>query len=91
MRTEQQAIKEFCEKRGFTTRSCRFAVVSEMLGVDTETAKKIETITRTIRQLFPKDKVGAKLEQEWHNTPQIAIFQSEEKQQYDRITGEKLF
>jgi hypothetical protein len=61
----EQKIQEIIEKKGYTSRSCRFLIIEEMLGISPEDAKAVETITRTIRQLIPKDEVGARLEQAW--------------------------
>jgi hypothetical protein len=61
----EQKIQEIIEKKGYTSRSCRFLIIEEMLGISSEDAKAVETITRTIRQLIPKDEVGARLEHAW--------------------------
>lgn len=60
-----QIIKDYCEKKGYQGRGCRFKVIEDLLGITPKEAKKVETITRTIREIFPKDEVGAKKEAEW--------------------------
>ena len=91
MENLEQKVRRICEKNNYSSRSCRFQVISELLGIMPDEAKAVESITRTIRGIFPIDQVGIEKECAWHSTPQIEIFKVEAEQQYDRITGEKLF
>jgi hypothetical protein len=66
--TLEQKVKELCEKKGYSSRACRFQVIADLLGIEPDEAKAVESITRTIRQIFPVDKVGIAKEAMWHNT-----------------------
>jgi hypothetical protein len=84
-------VRRICEERGFKNRGCRFEVISILLGITPEEAKSVESITRTIRGIFPIDAKGIELEKAWHSTQNLEIFKVEAKQQYDRLTGERLY
>ena len=57
-------LKVFCEYRGYEGRRYRFQVISELFGVDEETAKGIERVIRYMRKLYPRDTVAHQLEHE---------------------------
>ncbi len=74
--TTEERVREILEKRDYTSRSCRFLVIEQILGISPEEAKMVETITRTIRQILPADEKGIELEKLWHNTPATREAQS---------------
>ena len=84
-------IKEHCEKKGYTSRACRFQVIEDLMGISPEESKRVETITRTIREIFPKDEVGEKLENEWKRTPALLEFGNTNLKRIKQMEKDRLF
>lgn len=85
----EQKVREIIERKGYRNRGCRFEVISEIYGIAPEEAKGIETITRTIRQLLPKDEIGEKLESKWH-TPNYLFDLDNRTQESQKLIKDKL-
>lgn len=65
----KDAVEEINEiKRKFPnlTRANRFEILANFYGIPEEEARMADRYLRAIRQVFPKDAVGAQLESEWH-------------------------
>lgn len=75
-----ETIKAHCEKKGYKSRACRFQVIEDLLNITPEEATKVETITRHIRSIFPKDEVGEAKEKEWHTPDYIHQWQNQIRQ-----------
>ena len=60
-----QALRRYQEEKPHLTRANRYQIIQDMTGIDKETVELITRWDRAIREVFPKDEVGAKLEREW--------------------------
>lgn len=58
MKITKENIKQYMLDRNYIGRKYRFKVIEELLGVNAETAKKIESITRYVRYAFPADETS---------------------------------
>ena len=89
----QKFIQDYCEKKGYTSRACRFQVISELMGISPEEAVQVESITRYIRNIFPKDEVGARKEEErlgelgYQTSPKVAIHDQEAHERISKTQG----
>lgn len=72
-----QKVKEFCEDNGFTSRKQRYEIMEKMFGVSAETCKKMMSVDRQLRDVFPVDEVGIKKAKEWEKSEQIHKFESD--------------
>ena len=79
MRNKQaykQAVKEIQEiksKYPHFTRAHRFQILEHFYGIPEEEAREVDRRLRAIREVFPKDDVGAELEAEWHRDQEMII------------------
>ena len=64
-----EEIRQIKDKHPQFTRADRFKILENYFGIPEETAREADRYLRAIREVFPKDAVGAELEKEWHNTP----------------------
>lgn len=60
----EEQLREYLALKGFTNRGCRFAVISDLVGISEEEAKAAERINRYLRKIFPPDKVTKRREKE---------------------------
>jgi len=66
-------IQEIKEKFPHLTRADRFKILENFYGIPEEESRLVDRYQRAIREVFPKDSVGAKLEQEWHKSQSMII------------------
>ncbi len=71
-----EEIRQIKDKHPHFTRADRFKILENFFGIEEETARSADRYLRAIREVFEKDKVGAELEKEWHNTPATREAQS---------------
>lgn len=64
-----EKVNEYFKEHPETTRADRFRIIHELTGIDEEFIRSADRWGRAIREIYPKTKIGAKLEQEWKNTP----------------------
>ena len=97
MRDKQiDIVAQKAKELGIETTKLQYVLISKIMAEDSvdispEDCMKICNLQRHCRAILSKDTVALEKERAWHSTPQIEIFKVEAKQQYDRITGEKLF
>jgi len=80
-----KSLKEYLIKKGYKTRACRFKVISDLVGISEEEAKASEKINRYIRELLPKDEVGAKKEKEWQRGEALHTWEWENKTRQNNL------
>lgn len=80
-----EEVKDCVNQNKFKSRASRYQIIELLTGISSGTCEKILRYDRAIRDVFPKDEVGERLERENHKPDYIHQFENQQGELFKSI------